>query len=260
MITSTDNKRIKNVISLIEKAKARKEQDAFVIEGIKLFMETPESEIKEVYISENFAEECEKLDRVPVEVVKDEVFRKMTDTLTPQGVLCVVRKRHYSLDTMLKDAGSGSVFLVIEAIQDPGNLGTIMRTAEGAGARGIILSRDTVDIYNPKTVRSTMGSIFRVPFVYTEDIKAAVLELKAKGVHTYAAHLKGTKSCYEYDYTEPTAFFIGNEGNGLSEELAGLADTYIRIPMEGKLESLNAGISAGILLYEAKRQRDVRQL
>jgi RNA methyltransferase, TrmH family len=260
MITSTDNKRIKNVISLIEKAKARKEQDAFVIEGIKLFMETPESEIKEAYISESFAEKCEKLDKVPVEVVKDEVFRKMTDTLTPQGVLCVVRKRHYSLDDMLKGIGPGSVFLVIEAIQDPGNLGTIMRTAEGAGVRGIILSRDTVDIYNPKTVRSTMGSIFRVPFVYAEDVKAAVLELKAKDVHTYAAHLKGTKSCYEYDYTKPSAFFIGNEGNGLSEELAGLADTYIRIPMEGKLESLNAGISAGILLYEAKRQRDIRQL
>ncbi len=260
MITSTDNKRIKNVISLIEKAKARKEQDAFVIEGIKLFLETPEDEIKEVYISENFAEKCEKLDRVPVEVVKDEVFRKMTDTLTPQGVLCVVSKRHYGLDDMLKNIVPGSVFLVIESIQDPGNLGTIMRTAEGAGVCGIILSRDTVDIYNPKTVRSTMGSIFRVPFVYTEDVKAAVLELKEKGVHTYAAHLKGTKSCYEYDYTKPTAFFIGNEGNGLSEELAGLADTYIRIPMEGKLESLNAGISAGILLYEAKRQRDVGQL
>ena len=260
MITSTDNKRIKNVISLIEKAKARKEQDAFVIEGIKLFMETPESEIKEAYISESFAEKCEKLDKIPVEVVKDEVFRKMTDTLTPQGVLCVVRKRHYSLDDMLKSIGPGSVFLVIEAIQDPGNLGTIMRTAEGAGVRGIILSRDTVDIYNPKTVRSTMGSIFRVPFVYAEDVKAAALEFKAKDVHTYAAHLKGTKSCYEYDYTKPSAFFIGNEGNGLSEELAGLADTYIRIPMEGKLESLNAGISAGILLYEAKRQRDIRQL
>lgn len=255
MITSSDNKRIKNVIALLEKTKARKEQDAFVIEGIKLFLEAPIESILEVYVAESFSEKMPKLDKVPVEVVKDEVFRKMTDTLTPQGILCVVRKSHHSLKDFFKNEKSGSVFLVLEKLQDPGNLGTIMRTAEGAGITGVIMSNDTVDLYNPKTVRSTMGSIFRVPFIYTDNLRESIEELKRNGVTCYAAHLKGEKSCYEHDYTKPTAFFIGNEGNGLSDETAALADTYIRIPMEGQLESLNAGISAAILLYEAKRQR-----
>ena len=254
MITSTDNKRIKNVIALLEKNKARKEQDAFVIEGIKLFLEAPSEDILEVYIAESYRGPREKLDKLPFDVVKDEVFGKMTDTLTPQGILCVVKKRHYDLDFLLQE--QSGVYLVLETLQDPGNLGTIMRTAEGAGIKAVIMSSDTVDIYNPKTVRSTMGSIFRVPFVYTADLKASIDKLKKSGVTCYAAHLRGERSCYSYDYTKPTAFFIGNEGNGLSEEIADLADTYIKIPMEGALESLNAGISAGLLMYEAKRQRD----
>lgn len=256
MITSTDNKRIKNVISLIEKSKARKEQDAFVIEGIKLFLEAPLDRILEVYVAESYEGPREKLDKVPHEVVKDDVFRKMTDTLTPQGILCVVKKTHYDIDALIKQSGPSPVFLVLETLQDPGNLGTIMRTAEGAGILGVIMSSDTVDIYNPKTVRSTMGSIFRVPFVYTGDLAASVAKLKAAGVTCYAAHLKGEKSCYSFDYRQPTAFFIGNEGNGLSDEFAALADVYIRIPMEGQLESLNAGVSAALLMYEAKRQRE----
>ncbi len=254
MITSADNKRIKNVIALLEKNKARKEQDAFVIEGIKLFSEAPTEDISEVYISESYAGPREKLDKLPFDVVKDEVFGKMTDTLTPQGILCVVKKRHYDLDFLLQE--QSGVYLVLETLQDPGNLGTIMRTAEGAGVKAVIMSFDTVDIYNPKTVRSTMGSIFRVPFVYTADLKASIDRLKKSGVTCYAAHLRGERSCYSCDYTKPTAFFIGNEGNGLSDEIADLADTYIKIPMEGALESLNAGISAGLLMYEAKRQRD----
>ena len=256
MITSSDNKRIKNVIALLEKSKARKEQDAFVIEGIKLFMEAPLEKISEVYIAESYSGPREKLDKLPVEVVKDEVFKKMTDTLTPQGVLCVVKKEHYDIKELLNGKEENPIFLVLEKLQDPGNLGTIMRTAEGAGITGVIMSSDTVDIYNPKTVRSTMGSIFRVPFVYTDDLWNAIRELKASGVTCYAAHLRGEKSCYAYDYKAPTAFFIGNEGNGLSDRIADLADTYIRIPMEGKLESLNAGVSAAILMYEAKRQRE----
>ncbi|MBR5897180.1 MAG: RNA methyltransferase, partial [Lachnospiraceae bacterium] len=163
MITSSDNKRIKNVISLLEKAKARREQDAFVIEGIKLFEEVPESRILEVFVAESYKGPRGKLDKLPSEVVKDDVFKKMTDTLAPQGVLAVVRREHYELKDLL-NKGNAPCFLVLETIQDPGNLGTIMRTAEGAGVAGVLMSSDTVDIYNPKTVRSTMGSIFRVPF------------------------------------------------------------------------------------------------
>ncbi len=254
MITSLDNKRIKNVISLIQKGKTRKEQDAFVIEGVKLFEEVPLDEIIEVYVSESFNEKIEKLDQIPHEVVKEDVFLKMADTLTPQGILCVVKKRHYDLHKVLAES-KAPLFLILETIQDPGNLGTIMRTAEGAGVTAVIMSSDTVDLYNPKTVRSTMGSIFREPFVYVSDLHETINELKAAGVKCYAAHLKGKGSCYEEDYKGATAFMIGNEGNGLTEATADLADTYIKIPMGGKLESLNAAISAAVLTYEATRQR-----
>ncbi|MBO7357324.1 MAG: 23S rRNA (guanosine(2251)-2'-O)-methyltransferase RlmB [Lachnospiraceae bacterium] len=254
MITSAENKKIKNVIHLLEKSKARKEQDAFVSEGIKMFEEAPLSDILEVYVSEDYKGPDEKLKQVKYEVVEAGVFKKMADTLTPQGILCVLKKKHYDLDFLLQREDNG-LYLVLETVQDPGNLGTIMRTAEGAGVTGVIMSSDTVDIYNPKTVRSTMGSIFRVPFIYTDDLDKTIRTLKTSGVTCYAAHLKGTKTCYEEDYGKPTAFFIGNEGNGLSEETADLADSYIKIPMGGKLESLNAAVSAAILMYEAKRQR-----
>jgi len=256
MITSPDNKHIKNVMQLLAKSKTRKEQDAFVIEGTKLFEEAPEELLSEVYVSESCTYRSQKLDKVPHEMVKDEVFRKMTDTLTPQGVLCVVKKKHWSLpDILSANRGKSPVYLVTENLQDPGNLGTIMRTAEGAGVSCIVMNEGTVDIYNPKTVRSTMGSIFRVPFVYVKDLPESVALLKESDVTCFAAHLGAKRSCYETDYKGPTAFFIGNEGNGLSDDIASLADAYIKIPMEGKLESLNAAVSAAILVYEAKRQR-----
>ena len=173
--------------------------------------------------------------------------------MTPQGILAVVRQPVSSLEKLLN--APAPFFMVLENIQDPGNLGTILRTAEGAGVTGILMSRDTVDIFNPKTIRSTMGSVYRVPFLYVEDICETVRELKNKGISAYAAHLKGTGSYDEQDYTKGTAFLIGNEGNGLTDELANLADTYIRIPMYGKVESLNAAIASAVLMYEAQRQR-----
>ena len=139
--------------------------------------------------------------------------------------------------------------MVLEDIQDPGNLGTIFRTAEGAGASGIILSEGCVDIYNPKTVRATMGSLYRMPFIYSHELSETIGKLKAAGLTVYAAHLKGERSYDEIDYSD-SAFLIGNEGNGLKDETAALADTYIRIPMEGSLESLNASVAASVLMYE----------
>jgi TrmH family RNA methyltransferase len=145
--------------------------------------------------------------------------------------------------------------LVLDGVQDPGNLGTMLRTGEGAGVTGVIMNRQTVDLFNPKTIRSTMGSLYRVPFFVAEDLTETLRQLKEEGVKLYAAHLSGTISYDEPDYTGPCGFLIGNEGNGLSEETAREADTYIRIPMEGRVESLNAAISAGLLLYECNRQR-----
>ena len=147
------------------------------------------------------------------------------------------------------------MFLVLEDLQDPGNLGTMLRTGEGAGISGVIMNQSTVDLFNPKTIRSTMGSIYRVPFFVTDDLEQTILELKSQGIKVYAAHLKGTLCYDEPDYRGPSAFLIGNEGNGLSDVVADCADTYIKIPMQGQVESLNAAISAALLMYETSRQR-----
>jgi TrmH family RNA methyltransferase len=151
--------------------------------------------------------------------------------------------------------------MVLEDLQDPGNLGTIMRTGEGAGIDGVILSKGCVDIYNPKTIRSTMGSLYRVPFLYVEDLAQTIADLKAKGITFYAAHLKGERFYDEFDFTKEggCAFLIGNEGNGLKDETADLADTYLKIPMEGKLESLNAAVASSILMYEVYRQKRINK-
>ena len=145
--------------------------------------------------------------------------------------------------------------LVLENIQDPGNLGTIFRTAEAAGATGIVLSKDCVDLYNPKVIRSTMGAIFRIPFIYTDDLIGTIDELKREGITVYAAHLKGENSYDMEDYKTACAFLIGNEGNGLPEETAACADRKILIPMEGGAESLNAAVASAVLMFEAGRQR-----
>ena len=145
--------------------------------------------------------------------------------------------------------------MILETIQDPGNLGTIIRAGEGAGITGIIMDKGTADIYNPKVIRSTMGSILRVPFLYVEDLAEICLQIKERGIRLFAAHLKGTQSYDKEDYTAPCGFLIGNEANGLSKAIADLSDTYVRIPMKGRVESLNAAVAASVLMFEAARQR-----
>lgn len=255
MITSTSNPQVKNLQQLAKKARARNEQDVFLVEGMKMFQEAPAEKIQKIYVSKSLFEEKGQafLKGLEYEILEDHVFSAASDTKTPQGILCVVKQYHYRLDDMI-----GKPYphlMLLENLQDPGNLGTIMRTAEGAGVDGVILSRTSVDLYNPKTIRSTMGSIYRMPFLYVDSLEEVLPVLKKRGIHTYAAHLKG-KNCYDQeDYRSGCAFFIGNEGNGLTEELSRQADTWIRIPMHGKLESLNAAVAASILMYEVNRQR-----
>ena len=261
MITSTSNPQVKNLTMLVKKAKERKNQGVFLVEGTKMVMEAPTAWVKQVYVSETYEKNPEhagdlsklRQDGVGVETLSDSVFKSVSDTQTPQGILAVVTMPSYELEDLLK--GEKTHLLILESIQDPGNLGTMVRTGEGAGVTGVIMNKTTVDLFNPKTIRSTMGSIYRVPFYITEDLEETLGELKGAGVNLYAAHLKGKASYDDPDYTKPTAFLIGNEGNGLTDEIADLADTYIRIPMEGQVESLNAAISATLLMYETNRQR-----
>ena len=257
MITSSANQQMKHLSQLMKRAKERKKEQVFVVEGIKMFQEAPADTVVSVYVSESFLEDPEHqvlLQGIPYEMVKDSVFAQMSDTLTPQGVLTVVRQYHYTMEDLMGEK-EHPLFLVLEDLQDPGNMGTIFRTAEGAGVDGIFMSANCVDIYNPKTIRSTMGSIYRVPFVIAPDLQEVFAWFKKQRVRSYAAHLKGKGWYDEESYTGGTAFLIGNEGNGLTDATAGQADCLIKIPMKGQLESLNAGVAAAILMYEASRQR-----
>ena len=257
MITSSSNAQVKNIIALNKKAKERREQDVFVAEGWKMFQEAPREWLKKVYVSESGSKMHEiPSDGTEYEVVDDRVFQSMCDTKTPQGILCLVRQKQYSITEIVKEKGGElPLLLVLDQIQDPGNLGTIVRTAEGAGVTGIVMSQDCVDMYNPKVVRSTMGAAYRVPFCYVDDLAEEVKQMKEAGICTYAAHLEGKNSYDEEDYRRASAFLIGNEGNGLRDEVADQAQVYIRIPMKGQVESLNAAVATAILTFEAARQR-----
>ncbi len=285
MITSTANKQVKNIIQLTKKAKERQKQKVFLAEGIRIFEEIPKKYLQDVYVSESFYQkkeyfqkkehfqqkECyqekehfqesehlqkriyvQKLKEMKYEIVSDAVFQRMSDTKTPQGILCVVRQPEYQLEDLLM--GERTHLLILEGIQDPGNLGTMFRTGEGAGITGIIMN-GCADIFAPKTVRSTMGSICRIPFYVARDLHETLRGLKEKAIPLYAAHLKGKEYYDAMDYRKAAAFLIGSEGNGLTEETAALADIYLKIPMGGQLESLNAAMAAGILMYEVNRQR-----
>lgn len=256
MITSTSNPQIKNILQLQKKSKVRREQHIYVVEGIRMFREAPRHLISQIYVSESFLrleENRKELSGLVYETLSDTVFSRVSDTKTPQGILCLMKMPDYQLEDFLR--GEDGCWLLLENIQDPGNLGTMFRTGEGAGIRGVIMDAHTVDIYNPKTIRSTMGAIYRMPFFITERLAETIGILKKHRIRVYAAHLEGSVCYDEPDYRRGTAFLIGNEGNGLTEEIACEADRYIRIPMGGQLESLNAAMAAGILMYEANRQR-----
>lgn len=257
MITSTANGKIKQVMNLAKKAKVRKETGLFVAEGLRMFRELPRERIEGLFVSESFLKNPEHrklMGTIPFESVADDVFKTMSDTATPQGVLALVKQYSYTIEDILNRPGP-ALLMILDTIQDPGNLGTILRAGEGAGITGVVMNDTTADIYNPKVIRSTMGSVCRVPFVCTGDLPGTLAVLKNRGIRLYAAHLDGKNNYEKEDYTVDTGFLIGNEANGLSPETAAMADTYIKIPMMGRVESLNAAVAASVLMYEAARQR-----
>lgn len=254
MITSTSNPQVKRLIQLQKKSKERTAQDVFVVEGIKMYQEVPKDRLIQTFVSESFYKKNTALfaDGEDITILADRVFESVSDTKTPQGVLCLVRQYHYALEDLL---GTSPFLMILENMQDPGNLGTVLRTAEGAGVTGILLSQGCVDLYNPKVIRSTMGSVYRMPFYYSNDFHTDLKKLKAQGICLYAAHLKGVETYDRQDYRKPSAFLIGNESRGLSDETAAFADVYVKIPMCGQVESLNAAVASSVLMYEVNRQR-----
>ena len=269
MITSIANQKVKQIVQWQTSAKARRQDGIFLAEGLKMYEEAPTDLIREVYLTDVLLQHLgsrqeksdiyieEKLKKTGYEVVSETVFARMSDTRTPQGILTVLEQPAYTLAQLLQT--DRPLLVLLEDLQDPGNLGTILRTGEGAGITGVIMSKNTVDIFNPKTIRATMGSIYRIPFFYTESMGEIVGTLREKGVRVYAAHLQGQDYYGSFSFIGGTAFLIGNEGNGLRRETAELADSYLKIPMEGQVESLNAAIAASLLVYEAHRQRHMQK-
>ena len=276
IISSKDNKKIKYLRSLLEKGSARKKNRQFIVEGIKLVDEAlVYGKVCEIILSESLYKEIISGGLIKnalladngknliayvnegnsTTVVSDAVFKTVSETINPQGVVAVVTMPEYEILnegflTQTYNKTGKIKLLILEDTADPGNLGTIMRTAEAAGVTGVIMGRGTVDIFNPKAVRSTMGSIFRLPFIYVEDVRETIRELKKYGISFYAAHLKGKQSYKDVKYSDKAGILIGNEARGLSPETAELADIYIIIPMQGKVESLNAAVAAALMMYE----------
>jgi TrmH family RNA methyltransferase len=259
MIESVSNKQVKQIQKLKKSARFRREQMLFVAEGIKMIEEADRyGLLHTVYVAEHIKEEYSALflhniKAERIEMVSDTVFREMSDTQTPQGILALVNMPEYRRQDILAETDAALVCL--EDIQDPGNLGTILRTAEGAGMSGLVLSKGCVDLFNPKVVRATMGALYRMPFYFTEDMTTEVELLKKEGFTMYAARLDGSRNFTEFEYQGKTGLLIGNEGNGLKRETSACADIGIRIPMEGEVESLNAAVSAALLMYEVHRHR-----
>ena len=247
--------------ALLSSAKERTASGCFAAEGWRMVSETPPDRIRLLLLSEHFAgseaaKQSTLIRSIPADrvfVVSDRVFDAISDTRTPQGIMAAVEKENRTPEDLLR--ADHALIIFLENLQDPGNLGTIVRTAECAGATGIIMSRGTADIYNPKTVRSTMGSLYRMPFAYTDDLPGVILRAKQQGLRVFAAHLEASELYTKKEYTGSCAFVIGNEGRGLTDAAAAAADEKVFIPMAGNAESLNAAVSAAILMYEAVRQR-----
>jgi TrmH family RNA methyltransferase len=260
-ITSSQNPLIKEIKSFRSR-KNRSKKGLFIIEGSKLFFEAlnEEEKIASIFMSEQFlstGESKEILAKAAARSIKtyalpDRLFKAISDTESPQGILAVIKARHRNINQLPTE---GNLLVILETLQDPGNMGTIIRTADAAGFTGIIVSQGCVDVYNPKVLRSTMGSIFHIPLFFTDNLGETIQILKSKGTKIYAAHLKGTSNYFQLDMHNDTAIIIGNESKGISAEIAALADELVKIPMIGKAESLNASVAAALLMYESVRQR-----
>lgn len=259
MITSETNQQIKEIIRLQKQSKYRHKTFQFVAEGVRMVKEAAESGcLKKIYISDFVIEKMQEtltefLEKYPYEEISDKIFQKISDTVTTQGILCIAEIPEHNLETVLDD--KKHMWLLLDGVRDPGNLGTIMRTAEGAGMSAVIMSKGTVDLFNPKTIRSTMGAVFRMPFIYVDDLADIVEKIKNKGYDVYGTAMKGSVVYDKPDYTKGAGIVIGSEADGLSNSIMKHMSGFIRIPMEGGIESLNAAVAAAVVMYEAARQR-----
>ena len=257
IITSKDNETIKHIRKLKEK-KYRDEYGEYIVEGTKLINEAiaEHLEVKTIIVCDNCKAETinsnsmYEIAKLNCLYVDEKVFNTITEVKSPQGILAVVGKKKEERNIDYDE----DLIVILDDIQDPGNLGTILRTVDSAGLKQIIVSKKSGDVYNSKVIRSTMGAIFRVNVIESDDLISTIKEIKKHKFTIISTSLDTDQSIYDINYKK-TALVIGNEANGVSKEVQNISDKKIKIPMIGKTESLNASVATGIVVYEYVRQK-----
>lgn len=254
-ITSKDNIIIKEAKKLKEK-RHRSEKNSFLIEGFRFIEEAINSDYKveKLFINEDVLEKCYEFDilnkvedGIEIYIVNKLIINLLSDTENSQGIIAIIKDKPKELEK--KDG----FYIFVDKVQDPGNLGTIIRSAHASGAKGVILNNGTVDIYNEKTLRSTMGSIFKVPVIIDKDL-SLLKELKASGFKVIGSSLNTKNNFFDIKLKNQVIIVVGNEGKGMSDEVEELCDNLVKIPMPGNAESLNVAIAASIMMFEVVRQ------
>lgn len=258
VITSKDNEIVKHIKKLSDK-KYRDQNNCYIIEGIKLVEEAiqEEAKIEKIVICEESTKNSEISKSLIYEIAKydciyvtEKIFKTLTQVMNPQGILAVINKNKEKSQIKYDE----DIIVALDDIQDPGNLGTILRTVDSVGVKQLIVSKGTADVYNPKVVRSSMGAIFRVKVIEVENLKETIENIRKNDYKLLVTSLQTENSIYDIDYNKKV-IVIGNEANGVSAEIQNLADQKIKIPMLGKTESLNASVATGVILYEYVRQK-----
>ncbi len=257
-ITSKDNELIKHIRKLKDK-KYRDESNEYLVEGVKLVEEAVKenAKIKQIIVCEDTTRTYEIPTHIMLEIAKyecisvsDKIFNIITQVTNPQGIMAIIEKNAQEAQIDY----SQDIIVVLDDVQDPGNLGTILRTVDSIGLNQIIVSKGTADAFNSKVVRSTMGAIFRIKIIEVENLAQAIKEMRKHHFKLMVTSLQTKNSIYDIDFNKKI-IVIGNEANGVSKEIQDMADEKAKIPMLGRTESLNASVAAGVVMYEYVRQK-----
>lgn len=258
MITSRDNELIKKTVKLMSSSKYRRESGRFVAEGVRLCRDGSDSGAEiEIFFStpqamEKYPKDYEKIRQKAEKTyeIGEKLLKQISDTATPQGFMCIFKT--LDKNTLSYKISSQGHYIALENIQDPSNMGTVLRTAEALGIDGVILSSDCCDIYTPKVVRGSMGAVFRIPVIISKDFTQYISYITENGVRTYASTPHEAENINDIDFSGGGVILIGNEGNGLKKETINVCLKKVKIPMKGRAESLNAAAAAAILIWKLK--------
>ncbi|MDR1784837.1 MAG: RNA methyltransferase [Endomicrobium sp.] len=249
IIKSTRNKIFKYALKLQNK-KVRSKSRLFLVEGKKQVKDIPKNwNIRQIFISERYKDIITDFKKTTI--FSDYLFNKLSVTKSPQGIMALIEKKYYNTKDVIKNYGK---FIILENIQDPGNLGTIIRSADAFGIKAVFVSKGSADLYSDKTLRATMGSIFHLPVIDNIEVKDILDSMKNEKILTLAASPKGKKYLSEISLKTKSAFIIGNEARGIKNETENLTDISVKIYMSGKTKSLNAAIAASIIMYEISKK------